>query len=165
MTSKKTISVIGGSKASDEELRLAEETGREIAARGAVLICGGMGGVMEAACRGARQAEGTTVGILPGDNRAMANAFVDVPVVTGMGYGRNVIIARSAQVVIAIGGSYGTLSEISYALQGGVPVIGLKTWEFSRDGKKDTSVIRAETAKEAVKLAMDIINNRPKGEK
>ena len=164
MSSKKTISVIGGSRASDEELRLAEETGREIAARGAVLVCGGMGGVMEAACRGARQAGGITVGILPGDKRSSANSFVDIPVVTGMGYGRNVIVARSAQAVIAIGGSYGTLSEISYALQGGVPVIGLDTWEFSRGCKPDKSITRVSTPAEAVALAMDMINDQPEGE-
>ncbi|MDD5605279.1 MAG: TIGR00725 family protein [Dehalococcoidales bacterium] len=164
MSSKKTISVIGGSRASEEDLRLAEETGREIASKGVVLICGGLGGVMEAACRGARQAGGLTVGILPGDKRSSANSFVDIPVVTGMGYGRNVIVARSAQAVIAIGGSYGTLSEISYALQSGVPVIGLNTWEFSRGGKPDKAIIRASSAAEAVALAMDMINNQPEGE-
>lgn len=165
MSSKKTISVIGGSRASGEDLRLAEETGREIATRGAVLVCGGLGGVMEAACRGAHQAGGITVGILPGDKRQAANSFVDIPIVTGLGYGRNIIVARTAQVVIAIGGSYGTLSEISYALQGGVPVIGLNTWEFCREGKADKSIIRVSAPAEAAALAMDIINDQPEGEK
>lgn len=164
MSSRKTISVIGGSRASEEDLRMAEETGREIATRGAVLVCGGLGGVMEAACRGARQAGGITVGILPGDKRQAANSFVDIPVVTGMGYGRNVIVARSAQAVIAIGGSYGTLSEISYALQGGVAVIGLNTWEFARGGKSDKSILRVTTPAEAVALAWDLINDQPEGE-
>lgn len=164
MTNKKTISVIGGSKASDEELRLAEETGREIAIKGAILVCGGQSGVMEAACRGAHLAGGITVGILPGDSRSSANKFVDIPIVTGMGYGRNVIVAKSAQAVIAIGGSYGTLSEISYALQFGIPVIGLNTWEFTRGGKLDKSIIRAQTAVEAVNLALDMITDQLGGD-
>jgi len=165
MTNKKTISVIGGSKASDEELRLAEETGREIAIKGAILVCGGQSGVMEAACRGAQLAGGITVGILPGDKRSSANKFVDIPIVTGMGYGRNVIVAKSAQAVIAVGGSYGTLSEISYALQFGIPVIGLNTWEFTRGGKLDKSIIRAQTAVEAVNLALDMITDQLGGDK
>ena len=164
MTNKKTISVIGGSKASDEELRLAEETGREIAIKGAILVCGGQSGVMEAACRGAHLAGGITVGILPSDKRSSANRFVDIPIVTGMGYGRNVIVAKSAQAVIAIGGSYGTLSEISYALQFGIPVIGLNTWEFTKDGELDKSIIRAQTAVEAVNLALDMITDQLGGD-
>ncbi len=164
MTNKKTISVIGGSKASDEELRLAEETGREIAIKGAILVCGGQSGVMEAACRGAHQAGGITVGILPGDKRSSANRFVAIPIVTGMGYGRNVIVAKSAQAVIAVGGSYGTLSEISYALQFGIPVIGLNTWEFTKDGELDKSIIRAQTAVEAVNLALDMITDQLGGD-
>ena len=164
MTNKKTISVIGGSKASDEELRLAEETGREIAIKGAILVCGGQSGVMEAACRGAQLAGGITVGILPGDKRSSANKFVDIPIVTGMGYGRNVIVAKSAQAVIAVGGSYGTLSEISYALQFGIPVIGLNTWEFTKGGELDKSIIRAQTAVEAVNLALDMITDQLGGD-
>ena len=119
------VSVIGGSDPSEEETGLAEEVGRELARRGVTLICGGLEGVMEAACRGAASQGGTTVGILPGNDRHAANAYVKIPIVTGMGYARNAIVAKSAQAVIAIGGSYGTLSEIAYALQSDVPVIGL----------------------------------------
>jgi uncharacterized protein (TIGR00725 family) len=164
MSYRKTIAVIGGSQASEEELKMAEETGRLIAGIGAVLVCGGLGGVMEAACRGAKSAGGLTIGILPGDNRSGANSFVDVPVVTSIGYSRNVIVAKTSQAVIAIGGSYGTLSEISFALQSGIPVIGLDTWHISRKGKEDKSILRAKSPAEAVKMAADIINDLFQGD-
>jgi len=108
--SKLFIAVIGGSECSPEEAKMAEEVGRELALRGATIVCGGLGGVMEAACRGAHSAKGITVGILPGDDREAANPHVDIPIVTGMGYARNAIVVKSAQAVIAIAGSYGTLS-------------------------------------------------------
>ncbi|MBN1369374.1 MAG: TIGR00725 family protein [Dehalococcoidaceae bacterium] len=164
MNAKRTIAVIGGSRATDRELKLAEETGREIARSGAVLVCGGLGGVMEAACRGAVSAGGTTVGILPGDHRSSANSCVTIPVVTGMGYARNAVVAKSAQVVIAIGGSYGTLSEISYALQSGIPVIGIDTWQISRKEKEDNSIVRMDSPREAVNLAIEMINDRLEGD-
>ena len=148
------VSVIGGSDSSEEELKLAEEVGRELARRGAVLICGGLSGVMEAACRGASSQGGTTIGILPGDNRHDANPYVKIPIVTGMGYARNVIVAKSGQAVIAIGGSYGTLSEIAYALQSDIPVIGLGTWSISRAGVEDKSIIVAHSPAEAVEKAL-----------
>ena len=111
----KFIAVIGGSQCSAQEAQLAEEAGQELARRGAVLVCGGLGGVMEAACRGASSEGGITIGILPGDNRQAANPYVQIPIVTGMGYARNVAVVKSAQAAIAIGGSYGTLSEIAHA--------------------------------------------------
>ena len=148
------VSVIGGSDSSEEEIRLAEEVGRELAKRGATMICGGLGGVMEAACRGAASQGGTTIGILPGNDRHTANAYVKIPIVTGMGYARNAIVAKSAQAVIAIGGSYGTLSEIAYALQSDVPVIGLGTWSISRAGVEDGSIIAADSPAEAVEKAL-----------
>lgn len=153
---KKFITVIGGSQCTADEVRLAEEVGRELARRGAVLICGGLGGVMEAACRGASSEGGLTVGILPGESRQAANRYVQIPVVTGIGYARNVAVVKSGQAVIAVGGSYGTLSEVSHALQSGIPVIGLNTWSIARNGEADNSIIRAQNPIEAVEKALDL---------
>jgi uncharacterized protein (TIGR00725 family) len=125
-----TIAVIGGREADKALLKDAEEVGRLLAARGAVLVCGGLGGVMEAASRGMKSAGGLTVGILPQDHKRDANASIDVAIATGLGIGRNVIIARTADAVIAVGGEYGTLSEIAFALQLGKPVVGIGTWEI-----------------------------------
>jgi len=157
MTKQKFIAVIGASQASASELKTAELVGREIAKAGAALVCGGMGGVMEAACRGASQEGGITIGILPGDNRLSANEFVKIPIVTGIGYARNVAVVKSAQAVIAVGGSYGTLSEIGHALQSGLPVIGLETWGISRKRKDKSPIIEAKTPAEAVEKALELI--------
>ena len=157
MTKQIFISVIGASQASASELRLAEAVGREIARAGATLVCGGMGGVMEAACKGANAEGGSTIGILPGENRASANKYVDIPIVTGIGHARNMAVVKSGQAVIAVGGSYGTLSEIGYALNAGLPVIGLETWTISRKGKDKCPIISVDTAVEAVKLAIEFI--------
>ncbi len=154
------ISVIGSSDCSEDEERLAEEVGQELARRGATLICGGLDGVMEAACRGAASQGGTTIGILPGNSRYDANAYVRIPIVTGMGYARNAIVAKSGEAVIAISGSYGTLSEIAYALQNGIPVIGLGTWSLSRGGQEDRSIIIAQSAADAVEKAVAGANTR-----
>ena len=156
---KKFIAVIGGSQASRKEIRLAEEVGSELAKKGAILVCGGLGGVMEAACRGASSEGGVTIGILPGENRREANSYVQIPIVTGMGYARNIAVVKSAQAVIAIGGSYGTLSEIGHALQSGIPVIGLETWSLSKNGKLDSSIIPAENPAEAVEKALELIED------
>ena len=153
----KIIAVIGGEKPSPEEARLAEEVGRELVKRGATLVCGGLGGVMEAACRGASSEGGLTIGILPGDKAEAANPYVQIPIVTGMGYARNVFIVKSAQAVIAIDGSYGTLSEIAYALDSGIPVIGLNTWALSKNGQPDNSIIPAQNPAEAVNKALNLI--------
>jgi hypothetical protein len=115
---------------------------------------------MEAACRGASLEGGTTVGILPGDNSRAANPYVQIPIVTGLGEARNVIVVKSAQAVIAIGGSYGTLSEISYALKSGIPVIGLNTWALSRNGREDKSIIPAQNPTEAVDKALDSVTSQ-----
>jgi uncharacterized protein (TIGR00725 family) len=104
--------------------------GRELAARGAVVVCGGLGGVMEAACRGAKEAGGRTVGILPGTDRAAANAFVDVAIASGLGEARNALVVRAADALIAVGGGYGTLSEIALALKAGKRVVGLDSWDI-----------------------------------
>ena len=157
MTSKKKfIAVIGGSEPSAEEARMAEKVGRELAKRDAILVCGGLGGVMEAACRGAQSESGLTIGILPGESRQAANPYIQIPIVTGMSYARNVVVVKSAQAVIAIGGSYGTLSEISHALKNGIPVIGLNTWSLSRNGQQDNSIILAQNPVEAVDKALNL---------
>jgi uncharacterized protein (TIGR00725 family) len=147
------VAVIGSATCDPEIAALAQEVGREIALCGAVLITGGRGGVMEAACRGAKEAGGLTVGILPGITREEANRYVDVPIVTGLGEARNAIVVRTADVVIAISGGYGTLSEIGLALKMGRPVVGLGTWELCQHGQKVNAIIQAETPAQAVRLA------------
>ena len=114
----------------DEPIVAAAEVGRLLAERGAVLVCGGLGGVMEGACRGAKEAGGLTDGILPGGDRADANPFVDVVLPTGLGEARNALVVEAADVAIAIGRGYGTLSEVALALKAGKRVIGLDTWEI-----------------------------------
>jgi uncharacterized protein (TIGR00725 family) len=149
------IAVIGGDSAPQSVLPLAEDAGREIARRGHVLVCGGRGGVMEAACRGAREAGGHTIGILPGPDRSDANAYVEFPIVTNLGAARNAVVALSADALIAIDGSYGTLSEIALALVYGKPVVGLRTWRISDDaGREDGGIVRAGSPAEAVDLAV-----------
>jgi uncharacterized protein (TIGR00725 family) len=154
------IAVIGGSAATPEEEAAAEAVGRLLAEAGAVLLCGGRGGAMEAACRGAKCASGLTVGILPGTDRRQANPYVDIPVATGLGEARNAVITRTAQAVIAIGGSYGTLSEIAFALRFGVPVVGLGTWEVKREGHPPAPVVYAATPDEAVERAVALARGR-----
>jgi len=122
------ISVIGGARASREILDQAEELGRGLAERGLIVVCGGLGGVMEAVCRGAKSAGGVTVGILPGPRAEAANPHVTVPIPTGIGLARNAIVALAGRAVIALDGKYGTLSEIAYALNFRKPVIGIDTW-------------------------------------
>ena len=160
MRVEKLIAVIGSGEATPQEIKLAEAVGREIALNGAVLVCGGMGGVMEAACRGAVEKGGVTIGILPGDNIKMANPYVQIPIITGLGQARNVIVVKSARVVIAIGGSYGTLSEIGHALQSGLPVIGLHTWAPVKEGSRDDSILRVTDPKDAVELAISLIESK-----
>ena len=156
MKRQRIVAVIGGSEPSPQETRLAEEVGRELARQGAILVCGGLSGVMEAACRGASSAGGMTIGILPGDSAGEANPYVQVPVVTGVGYARNMAVVKSAQAVIAVGGSYGTLTEIAYALQGDIPVVGLNTWSISRKGQTDSAIVLASDPAEAVKIALSL---------
>ena len=144
------ISVIGGQEADEQASRLAFEVGREIGARGHVLICGGRTGVMREVCRGAKESGGLTVGILPGDDLGDVNEFVDIPLPTGIGYARNVLVARAGEAVIAIDGSLGTLSEIAFALISSRPVVGLGTWEL-RDGHGEEAPIqRVDDATSAV---------------
>ena len=154
------IGVIGYSSCSPEEAKLAESVGELLAQRGATIVCGGLGGVMEAVCRGAKSKGGLTVGILPGNNSSTANPWVDIPLVTGLGEARNVVVAKSAQAIIAIGGNYGTLSEIAYSLKSSIPVIGLNTWSLSRNGQEDDSIIKAQSATEAVDKAISLVKSR-----
>jgi uncharacterized protein (TIGR00725 family) len=154
------IAVIGDSSCSPEEAKLAESVGELLAQRGAIIVCGGLGGVMEAVCRGVKSKSGLTVGILPGEDSSMANPWVDIPVVTGVGEARNFAVVKSAQTVIAIGGGYGTLSEIAYARKSNIPVIGLNTWSLSRNGREDDSIIRVQTATEAVGKAISLAKRR-----
>jgi len=135
------------------------EVGRKLAREGAILICGGLGGVMEAACKGAQEEGGITVGILPGEIREQANPHVQIPIVTGMGYARNITVVKSAQAVIAVGGSYGTLSEIGHALQSDIPVIGLNTWSLVKNGDEDKAIITASSPAEAVSKALSLIGD------
>lgn len=158
MARKIHIGVIGGREASSEILRLAEAAGREIARRGAVLICGGLGGVMEASCRGAKEAGGTTVGILPMLSANKANPYVDIPICTGMGVARNAIIIHSCDGVVAVGGKYGTLSEMAFAFQDGIPLVSLQSWQF------DDSVVTAGSAEEAVDRVFRMIEHRVKNQ-
>jgi len=157
---QKIIAVIGGSQCSKEEAKIAEEVGRQLARQGAILVCGGLSGVMEAACKGASSEGGITIGILPGESRQTANPYVQIPIVTGIGYARNITVVKSAQAVIAIDGNYGTLSEISHALQSGIPVIGLNTWSLSRNSKQDNSIISAQNAAEAVDKALNLATDQ-----
>ena len=142
------IAVIGGSRAGRPALDAAFEVGRLIARAGAVLVCGGLGGVMEAASRGAREAGGLVVGILPGTAPADANPWVDLPVATGLGYTRNSLVVMNADAVIAIDGEYGTLSEIAYGKIHGKKVVGLASWEVK-------GVEAAATPEEAVHKALE----------
>ena len=147
------ISVIGASEPSPRVEALAEQVGRELARRNVTVVCGGLGGVMAAVCRGAKSAGGATVGILPGDDPADANPWVDIPVCTGLAYARNVIVVKSGRAVIAVGGAYGTLSEIGHALGEGIPVVALETWDLARDGTPDGSMIPADGPADAVDKA------------
>jgi hypothetical protein len=140
------IGVIGGSRAKEAALRDAAQVGRLIARRGGILVCGGLGGVMEYASRGAKEAGGLTLGILPGNALREANSSIDIPVATGLGYTRNSLVALNAEVLIAVDGEYGTLSEIAFGLVYGRRVIGLGTWDIP-------GVIPAKSPQEAVDLA------------
>jgi len=160
MGNEMIIAVIGDSSCPPKEAKLAEAVGETLAQHGAIVICGGLGGVMEAACRGARSKNGLSIGILPGEDSRAANPWVSIPVTTGIGYARNMAVVKSAQAVIAIGGSYGTLSEIAYALKSNIPVIGLNTWTLSKNGQKKDPIIRVASAQEAVNTAISLAKKK-----
>ena len=148
---KHRIGVLGNSVCSEDVITLAEALGREIANRDGILICGGLTGVMEGAARGAKSAGGLTIGILPSENAKDANPYIDIPIVTGLGKARNVIVVLSSDVVIAVHGKYGTLTEIAYALHYGIPVIGLQTWDITSD------IIAASNPAEAADKAFKLL--------
>ncbi|MFQ5957002.1 MAG: TIGR00725 family protein [Candidatus Brocadiales bacterium] len=160
MAKMRCISVIGASTATVEEFRTAEDVGREVAKQGAVLICGGLGGVMEGAAKGAKEAGGLTVGILPGEDTAEMNPYIDIPIVTGLGYTRNSLVAYSGDAVIAVGGKLGTLSEIAYALMKYKPVVGINTWGLDLKQLDRPGPIVARDAKEAVKKVLEVLETR-----
>jgi uncharacterized protein (TIGR00725 family) len=138
---KMKIGILGPHATTDEQYRLGVETGREIAHAGAILFCGGLDGMMRAAAQGAKSAGGQTIGILPGDAKAAANEFIDIAIPTGLGAYRNTLLVRACDAVIALHGTYGTLSEIAFALRLEVPVVGIGTWTVSRNGQPDPGII------------------------
>jgi len=140
------IGVIGGSSPAPEYRQIARDVGKLIAERGAILICGGLSGVMEEAARGAKKAGGVTIGILPGTSPQDANPYIDIPIATGMGYSRNSLLAMNADVLIAVDGQFGTLTEIAYGNIYDKRVIGIGTWNIE-------GVIKVETAEEAIETA------------
>jgi uncharacterized protein (TIGR00725 family) len=146
------VAVVGPGDATAEQLAQARAVGAGLANRGAVVITGGLGGVMAAACQGAAEAGGATVGILPGADRAAANQWVGIAIATGFGELRNGLIVRAADSLIAIGGAYGTLSEVALALKTRVPVVGLQTWAIEGIERADSP---AEAVARALELAVD----------
>lgn len=148
------MAVIGASDATTREIEQAEEVGERLALARAVVVCGGLGGVMHAAARGCASAGGTSIGILPGDDRDPGSPHLTVVVSTGLGETRNALVVRTVDAVIAVSGGFGTLSEIGLALRMGKPVIGLDTWELSRRGTRVEAVIPAASPAQAVELAL-----------
>jgi uncharacterized protein (TIGR00725 family) len=154
------VAVCGPGIASAEEETLGEEVGGLLARAGAVVVCGGMTGVMDAAARGAESEGGVSIGILPGPERAGASPHLTYALPTGMSEGRNVLVARAADALIAVAGEFGTLSEMAFALKIGVPVVGLRTWELRRGGAAVQAFTTAETAEDAVARALELASRR-----
>ena len=152
--SASVVSVVGPAICTPAQSETAEEVGRLLAERGAILVCGGRGGVMEAACRGAQKAGGLTIGILPGIDRQEGNPFLTFALPTGLGNARNTLVAIAGDVVIAIGGGYGTLSEIGIALKQGRRVIGLDTWVAGKTDGEEAAIETAQNPEEAVAIAL-----------
>jgi uncharacterized protein (TIGR00725 family) len=166
MVRKIVIGVIGGgSTASKDGIALAEEVGFLIARADAILICGGLNGVMEASAKGAKRGGGFTVGILPTGNKADANRFIDLPVATAMSTARNLIIVRTADALIAVNGSYGTLSEIAHALDLGKTIFALRTWPMDKVGVEASRFVPVDTPRQAVDRALEYARNAIEAEK
>ncbi|MBC7329687.1 TIGR00725 family protein [bacterium] len=153
---RKFIGVIGASQPPAELLPVAEKVGEEIGKRGGVLICGGMGGIMESACKGAKRRGGVTVGILPTLTRDSANPYIDIPIVTGIGYARNMIVVLSSEAIIAIGGAFGTLTELAFALHFNIPVVGIRTWRVESEFTEVKGISYVDEPEEAVRIAMEV---------
>lgn len=145
------IGVIGAGKCSGRMKTQAEEVGKAIASEGGVLVCGGLGGVMEAAARGAKAENGTTIGILPGERKNDANEYIDFPIVTGIGEARNLVIIKTSDAVIALPGKFGTLSEMAFCMKLGKPLVSLSAWNISEDIEKFDDPVKA--VKRAFELA------------
>lgn len=164
MSAPPAIALIGPGECDDAVARAAEAVGRHVALAGALLVCGGLGGAMAAGCRGAREAGGTTLGLLPGDSRLEANPWVSVAVPTGLGELRNALVVRAADALVAVGGGYGTLSEIALGLKLGRPVVGLGTWALARPGgAPEAGVHEAPDPARAVALALDLAQRADRG--
>jgi uncharacterized protein (TIGR00725 family) len=151
------IGVVGPAFCTPDVYELARQVGFLIGRNRALLICGGRSGVMEASAKGAKEAGGLTVGILPGDSASEANAYIDIPIVTDLGNARNVINILTSQAIIAIHGSYGTLSEIALAMKCCIPLVGLKTWDLFAPGGEPSPIVLANSAEEAVAAAFKMI--------
>ncbi len=151
---KPVIAVVGANKCSKKLRDMAAEVGRYVAENGGVIVCGGLGGIMEGAARGAKEANGVTIGILPGDDPGDANEYIDFVIPTGMGETRNALVIRTADAVVAFPGKYGTLSEMAFALQAGKPLISVNAWNLGDD------VTQAESPVEAAKLAMEMAGGK-----
>jgi hypothetical protein len=156
------VGVVGPGDPDEHRDRVAEDVGRLLAESGAVVVCGGLGGVMAGACRGAESVGGLSLGILPGSDRAEANEWVTVPVATGLGELRNALVVSCSDALVAVGGGYGTLSEIGFALRSGLPVVGLGTWSLTGPDAGGTSAAIRETrdAVEAVSVALMLAERR-----
>lgn len=154
------VSVFGPGHPTRKEYNTAAEVGRGLAEAGCTVVCGGLFGVMEAVCMGAKEAGGTTVGLLRTYTRHEANPYVDIVIPTGLGDARNILVATAGEAAIAIGGRLGTLSEIAIALKHGVPVVGLGTWNLDRGALFDRFVPAAQDAAEAVKMALAFAEDR-----
>jgi uncharacterized protein (TIGR00725 family) len=157
------VAVCGPDPCTREVADQAEDVGRFLARAGAVVVCGGHGGVMGAASKGAAEAGGTVVGILPGSSRAEGNPYLTVSIPTGMGEMRNALIVRAADALIAIAGEFGTLSEIALAVKVGVPVVGLGTWALVKSGRKVQAFAEVGTPEEAVQQALRLANDSSGG--
>lgn len=155
------VGVIGEREASEENYLLALKLGKALALRKLLLVSGGLGGVMEAVSRGAKEEGGFTVGILPGEDPHDANPWVDLPIVTGMGEARNLIIVKTAQVIVSIGGEFGTLSEMAFALKMGKPVISLNSWIPERGRVKSHMLFPVSTVEEAITLVLKFLRLEP----
>jgi uncharacterized protein (TIGR00725 family) len=153
------VGVIVGRRSSPEIAELAFELGGLIAAEGWILVCGGMGGVMKQACRGARSRGGVTLGILPGNSRSSANPYLSYSVVTGLGEARNVLVVKSSQALIAVSGSYGTLSEIALANAADIPVVGLRSWKLDPKQNRDQGLFvqEADSPTEAIRVIKSLL--------
>lgn len=162
---RRTISVIGGSEPTEEALQIAEELGKEIARHGVVLVCGGLGGVMMAACRGAKSVNGLTVGIIPSTKKSHANDYVDIVIPTGLGYARNFLVAQSGDAVVAINGSAGTLSEMAISWFSDKPIVAIpSTGGWAKrlageriDERRQDHVYSASDAREAIKIIFNVL--------